>query len=91
MEDSGTLVNTDKSNVYFFNINCASHIILARMQVFNIGTFPMKYFSVPLNTPSLKIADWKDLLTHLQKRLQNWAFRALNALGSLIFLKSILQ
>ena len=91
MEASGTLVNTDKSNVYFFNTNEPTETFLARTLGFKIGAFPMKYLGVPLNTSSLRIVDWKDLITRLGQNLQNWAFRVLNAPGRLIMLKSVLQ
>ena len=91
MDASGTLVNTDKSNVYFFNVNNATQAFLARTLGFNIGTFPMKYLGVPLSITPLRIADWKDLITKMEKKLHNWAFRVLNAPGRLILLKYVLQ
>ena len=91
MEASGTLVNTDKSNVYFFNSNTSTQNFLARTLGFKIGSFPMKYLGITLNIAPLRIADWKDLIIKVEKRIHNWAFRALNAPGRLILLKSVLQ
>ena len=78
MEASGTLINNEKSNVYFFNINNDTQRFLARTLGFKIGTFPMKYLGFPMNHSFLKVAGWVYLLNSLHKCLQNWAFRALN-------------
>ena len=91
MEALGTLVNKDKSHVYFFNINNACQQYLARLLGFHIGSFPMRYLGVPLCKTQLRVADWHDLIIKMEQKLQNWAFQVLNAPGRLILLKSILQ
>ena len=91
MEASGTQINNDKSNVYFFNFNLAIQNFLARTLGFQIGSFPMKYLGMILNLGPVKMVDWQEIILHVEKRIQNWAFRVLNALGRLIMLKSVLQ
>ena len=51
----------------------------------------MKYLGMTLNTAPVRIANWKDLIIKVEKRIHNWAFRVLNALGRIIMLKSVLQ
>jgi hypothetical protein len=52
---------------------------------------PIKYLGMQLNSGPIRQADWQDLLTKVEKRIQNWAFRALNAPARLILLKSVIQ
>jgi hypothetical protein len=51
----------------------------------------MKYLGMHLNSGPIRQADWQDLINKVEKRIQNWAFRALNAPGRLILLKSVIQ
>ena len=74
MEASGTLVNNDKSNVYFFNVTNETKVYLARLFGFNIGSFPLKYLGVTLSISPLRIFDWRELLTKMEKKLQNSLF-----------------
>ena len=64
---------------------------LTRALGFQQGSFPLKYLGMFLNPGPTRIADWKDIVVRVEKRIQNWAFRTLNAPGRLILLKSVLQ
>ena len=91
MDASGTQINNDKSNVYFFNCTVAMQNFLARTLGFQRGSFPLKYLGMFLNSGPTRIADWQDIIIRVEKRIQKWAFRVLNALGRLIMLKFVLQ
>ena len=58
MVASGTIVNNEKSHVYFFNVINDSQVFLERILGFCIGSFPMKYLGVPLCKTQLIIAGW---------------------------------
>jgi hypothetical protein len=88
---SPTEINNEKSNVYFFNCNVQIQNFLTRTLRFRKGSLPMKYLGMYLNSGPIRQADWQDILTRVEKQIQNWAFRALNAPGRLIMLKSVLQ
>jgi hypothetical protein len=88
---SRTEINNAKSNVYFFNCNVQIQNFLTRTLRFRKGCLPMKYLGMYLNSGPIRQADWQDILTRVEKQIQNWSFRALNAPGCLIMLKSVLQ
>lgn len=91
MDASRTQINNDKSNIYFFNCPAPMQNFLGRTLGFQRGSFPIKYLGMFLNSGPIRIADWQDIILRVEKRIQNWAFRVLNAPGRLIMLRSVLQ
>lgn len=89
---SGTEVNKEKTEIFFFNTPRVSQAFLARTMGLKIGQFPTKYLRVQLSDQHNKIVNWKGLLRKIKKkRMDNWTLRKLNTPSCLILLKSILQ
>jgi len=48
-KETGTEINKDKSDIYFFNTPLTSPSFLARTMGFQIGKFPTKYLGIQLS------------------------------------------
>ena len=68
-----------------------SQSFLARTMGFRARKFPTKYLGIQLCEKQNKIANWEGLMGKIQKRMDNWTFRALNTLSCIILLKSVFQ
>eukprot|EP00253_Pinus_taeda_P021248 PITA_21248 len=91
MESSGMEVNNDKSRTFFFNTAEPVKNHLTRVMGYRIGDLPTKYLGTMLDTSTLKIGNWKNIIEKIMKRLDNWTFRALNLAARVVLLKATIQ
>eukprot|EP00253_Pinus_taeda_P015440 PITA_15440 len=91
MESSGMEVNNEKSRTFFFNTVEPIKNHLTRVMGYRIGDLPTKYLGTMLDTSTLKIGNWKNILEKIMKRLDNWTFRALNLAARVVLLKATIQ
>eukprot|EP00253_Pinus_taeda_P035515 PITA_35515 len=91
MESSGMEVNNDKSRTFFFNTAEPIKNHLTRVMGYRIGDLPTKYLGTMLDTSTLKIGNWKNIIEKIMKRLDNWTFRALNLAARVVLLKATIQ
>lgn len=88
---SGIEISNEKSEIYFFINPNSSQTFMARIVGFRIGNFPTKYLGILLNDQQNGVANWSTMMGKVQRRMQNWTFRALNISNHIIILKSMLQ
>lgn len=62
MDASRTIVNKDKTNIFFFNYLEAIHMHLTRSLGFKMEPLPFKYLGVPLVSYFNQVLTWEDLL-----------------------------
>eukprot|EP00253_Pinus_taeda_P001856 PITA_01856 len=91
MEGSGMEVNNDKSITFFFNTVEPVKNHLTRVMGYQKGDLPTKYLGTMLDSSTLKIGNWKNILEKIMKRLENWTFRALNLAARVVLLKATIQ
>eukprot|EP00253_Pinus_taeda_P018458 PITA_18458 len=91
MEGSGMEVNNEKSKTFFFNTGEPIKNHLTRVLGYREGDLPTKYLGTMLDSSTLKIGNWKNILEKIMKRLENWTFRALNLAARVILLKATIQ
>jgi hypothetical protein len=84
-------LNITKSQIFFFHTPPAIQLHITRILGFQRSSLPSKYLGAPLVSNVLQSSSWEDLITRLNKRLDNWSFRVLNTPGCLVLLKSVLQ
>ena len=70
MEASGTELNKDKSNLYFFNCTIELQNHLARTLGFQRGSFPLKYLGMLLNPGPTRLIDWKEIIVRIEKEFK---------------------
>eukprot|EP00253_Pinus_taeda_P023386 PITA_23386 len=90
-EGSGTSINANKSQLFFFNTPVSTQRNIARILGFSIAVLPSKYLGALLMVSALKHASWRTLLDKLEARLSSWTYRSLNIASRLILIKSVLQ
>eukprot|EP00253_Pinus_taeda_P015705 PITA_15705 len=91
MDGSGMEVNKDKSTTFFFNTAEPVKNHLTRVMGYRTGDLPTKYLGTMLDTSTLKIGNWKNIIEKIMKRLDNWTFRALNLAVRVVLLKATIQ
>jgi hypothetical protein len=77
-EASGTSINHDKSQIFFFNTPLAVQIHISHLLCFERTSLPSKYLGIPLIDHAHKNNSWDNLLDSLKKRLSSWTFHTLN-------------
>jgi len=88
---SGLEVNPSKSSIFFFNTPIPLKDRITRILGFHKENLLSKYLRIPLLDKILKRTSWQELLDKLQNKLLDWTARALNLLGCLTLLKSVMQ
>lgn len=68
MQASGTMINNDKSNIFFLNALAPAQAFLTRNLAFTIQSFPWKYLRMPLILNLIRTSCWKYLLGRIQPR-----------------------
>eukprot|EP00253_Pinus_taeda_P021717 PITA_21717 len=91
MEGSGMEVNNEKSRTFFFNTVEPIKNHLTRVLGYRKGDLPTKYLGTMLDSSTLKIGNWKNILEKIMKKLENWTFRALNLAARVVLLKATIQ
>eukprot|EP00253_Pinus_taeda_P006671 PITA_06671 len=84
-------VNNDKSRTFFFNTAEPVKNHLTRVMGYRLGDLPTKYLGTMLDTSTLKIGNWKNIIEKITKRLENWTFRALNIAARVVLPKATIQ
>jgi len=87
----GTTINSEKSQIFFFNTPSISQRNIARILGFSIDVLPSKYLGAPLVDSVIKHASWRALLDKLEAKLSSWMYRSLNMASKIILIKSVLQ
>jgi len=90
-EASGTTINLEKSQIYFFNMDVVTKRNIARILGFSTSSLPTKYLGAPLTDSAIKHSSWHHLLDKLERKISSWTFRTLNLPSCLTLLKSVLQ
>jgi hypothetical protein len=90
-EASGTSLNLDKSQLYFFNTPVEIQNHISRLLGIPKSSLPSNYLGVPLTGEATHNISWDSLLLSISNRLSNWTFRSLNLVARLVLLKSVLQ
>lgn len=88
---SGTTINSDKSQIFFFNSPSISQHNITIILGFSIDVLPSKYLGDPLVDSVIKHASWRALLDKLKTRLSSWTYHSLNMASKIIIIKSVLQ
>lgn len=88
---SGTTIDPEKSNLFFFNTPLPIHKNISRLLDFPIITLPSNYLGVPLTDRPLSQATWEGLINKVEKLISNWTFISLNLASHLVLVKSVLQ
>eukprot|EP00253_Pinus_taeda_P008598 PITA_08598 len=88
---SGTLINSVKSQIFFFNTHPTTQRAIARILGFSIASLPSKYLGAPLFAYARKHSSWTSLLEKLEAKLSLWTHRSLNMASRLILIKVVLQ
>ncbi|XP_056689993.1 uncharacterized protein [Spinacia oleracea] len=70
---SGLLANFHKSEVYTAGVSDSLSDQIAEQIGIPKGSFPFKYFGVPLTTRKLKFADCKPLIEKIVARVRSWS------------------
>eukprot|EP00253_Pinus_taeda_P020685 PITA_20685 len=84
-------VNNEKSRNFFFNTVEPIKNHLTWVLGYRKGDLPTKYLGTMLDSSTLKIGNWKNILEKIMKRLENWTFRALNQAARVVLLKATIQ
>eukprot|EP00253_Pinus_taeda_P028254 PITA_28254 len=84
-------VNNEKSITFFFNTVEPIKNHLTRVLRYRKGDLPTKYLGTMLDSSTLKIGNWKNILDKIMKRLENWTFCALNLAARVVLLKATIQ
>ena len=71
MEAAGMEVNNEKSRTFFFNTVEPIKNHLTMVLGYRKGTLPTKYLGTMLDSSSLKIGNWRNILEKITKRLEN--------------------
>ncbi|KAG2675782.1 hypothetical protein I3760_12G022400 [Carya illinoinensis] len=83
---SGQLISKDKVALLFLNkISTARKRNLKRITGFTEGKFPFKYLGVPIVLGRLKIADLKELVNKVSKKISSWKMRLLFVGGRVFY------
>eukprot|EP00253_Pinus_taeda_P017519 PITA_17519 len=88
---SGTLINSVKSQIFFFNTHPTTQRAIARILGFSIASLPSKYLGAPLFAYARKHSSWTSLLEKLEAKLSLWTHRSLNMASRMILIKVVLQ
>eukprot|EP00253_Pinus_taeda_P012127 PITA_12127 len=88
---SGTLINSVKSQIFFFNTHPTTQRAIARILGFSIASLPSKYLGAPLFAYARKHSSWTSLLEKLEAKLSLWTHRSLNMASRMILIKAVLQ
>jgi len=91
MKASGTEINNEKSEIFFFNTQVASQRFLARTMGFRVGNFPTKHLDIMLNEYQYKVANWGPLIGKIRNKIDNYTFWSLNTPSQIILLRAVLQ
>jgi hypothetical protein len=90
-EASGTSLNLDKSQLYFFNTPLAIQTHISRLLGIPKISLPSNYLGIPLIGAATRNISWDSLLLSISNHLNNWTFRSLNLASRLVLLKFVLQ
>ncbi|KAH0857545.1 hypothetical protein HID58_085806, partial [Brassica napus] len=52
-----------------------------------MGTFPVRYLGVPLNSRKMNLANCKPLLQQIKARFSSWSVKSLSFAGRLLLIK----
>lgn len=87
---SDTLVNIDKSHVFFFITPREIQTRISQILSFHRSSLMSKYLGILLIDNALWNSSLEDFLSSLEKWLNSWTFNSLNLSSYLVLLKSIL-
>eukprot|EP00253_Pinus_taeda_P019463 PITA_19463 len=87
----GTTINTNKSQIFFFNTSITTQRTISRIIGFPQAKLPSHYLGAPLIDSTLKHVSWHQLLEEMDNRLQSWIHRTLNMTSRLVLIKVVLQ
>eukprot|EP00253_Pinus_taeda_P036591 PITA_36591 len=88
---SGALINSVKSQIFFFNTHPTTQRAIARILGFPIASLPSKYLGAPLFAYTRKHSSWTSLLENLEAKLSLWTHRSLNMASRMVLIKVLLQ
>ena len=83
-------VNKQKSAIFLAVVNDDVKNDLLSITGFCSGSFPMKYFGVPLISARLSHGDYQPLLDKILARIQAWTSRSLSYAGRLQLISSVM-
>ncbi|WMV32542.1 hypothetical protein MTR67_025927 [Solanum verrucosum] len=91
-EQSGQLINKDKSSYYVHNKAAhASRQLVEEITGFTRGLFPLTYLGCPIGHAKKKKVYFSMLIKKIQNKLQLWKGKLLTFGGEIVLINSVLQ
>lgn len=87
---SGLSPNPEKSHLFTSGVPAVVKEELLNILGYKVGSFPVRYFGVPLISSRLKASDCRALVDRIVAQAKSWTGRALSYAGRLPLVKSIL-
>jgi hypothetical protein len=91
VEASGTSLNLDNSQLFFFNAPMAIQTHIYMLLGIPKSSLPSNCLGIPLTGETIHIISWDSLLLSISNHLNNWIFFSLNLAARLVLLKYVLQ
>ncbi|XP_015160507.1 uncharacterized protein [Solanum tuberosum] len=91
-EQSGQLINKEKSFFYLFNKAAHSSVqTVEEVTSFCKGNFPLTYLGCPISHSKKKKSHFKELIKKIQNKLQLWKGKLLSFGGKEVLISHVLQ
>jgi hypothetical protein len=91
VEASGTSLNLDNSQLFFFNASMAIQTHIYRLLGIPKSSLPSNCLVIPLTGAAIHIISWDNLMLSISNHLNNWIFFSLSLSARLVLLKYVLQ
>lgn len=88
---SGLEANLDKSKLYIAGTSGGQREVLQQIVNVPLGSFPFKYFGVPISTRKLFYHECKPLIDKTKARVRLWSVKKLSYAARLQLVSSILH
>jgi hypothetical protein len=88
---SGLKINFHKSEIFCFGDAKDARLYYVDLFCYKSGEFPIKYLGIPIHYRTLRIANWRMVEEHFEKRLSSWKSKHLSIGGRLKLINSVLS
>jgi len=89
--ESGQVVSTSKSTIFFGSISQTRLSIIQQLLNFNIGSFPFNYLGVPIFIGKPKACYLQPTADKIKHKLSTWKASLLSMAGRLQLIKSVVH
>ncbi|KAH6778735.1 hypothetical protein C2S52_009972 [Perilla frutescens var. hirtella] len=90
-KQSGLMVNSEKSSLFSSGIFGDDMEAIKSLVGCPVGTFPVRYLGIPLNSQKLNVVQYAPLLDRITAYISSWTTHSLSYAGRMELIKAIAQ